>query len=86
MSLRTFTDNVIHLVVENCLVADIPNIFSTRVVTQMSDELLRRLAEESDEVKLERSELTDEIDKLRVGLQSCQRSRPRDFTGKPFDP
>jgi hypothetical protein len=81
MSLRTFTDNVIHLVIENCLVSNLPNIFSTKVVTQMSDEILQRLAEESDEVKIERSQLIDEIEKLRLGLQNCQRSRPRDFSG-----
>lgn len=81
MSLRTFTDNVIHLVIENCLVSDLPNLFSTRAVTQMSDEILKKLAEESDEVKSERSQLVDEIEKLKTGLQNCQRSRPRDFSG-----
>ncbi|RFU81135.1 interferon-induced gtp-binding mx3 [Trichoderma arundinaceum] len=80
MSLRTFTDNVIHLVVENCLISNLPDIFSTKVVTQMNDDLLKRLAEESAEVKSERSQLIDEIEKLRLGLQNCQRSRPRDFS------
>ncbi|KAL6835791.1 hypothetical protein J3E69DRAFT_352299 [Trichoderma sp. SZMC 28015] len=81
MSRRTFTDNVVHLVVENCLISKLPDILSARVVTQMSDEIVKRLAEESDEVKRERSQLADEIEKLKTGLQSCQRSRPRDFSG-----
>lgn len=81
MSRRTFTDNVVHLVIENCLISKLPDIFNPRVVTQMSDEILKRLAEESDEVKTERSQLADEIEKLKTGLQSCQRSRPRDFSG-----
>ncbi|KAL6790852.1 hypothetical protein J3E68DRAFT_443100 [Trichoderma sp. SZMC 28012] len=83
MSRRTFTDNVVHLVVENCLISKLPDILSARVVTQMSDEIVKRLAEESDEVKRERSQLADEIEKLKTGLQSCQRSRPRDFSDLP---
>ncbi|PNP58270.1 hypothetical protein THARTR1_01785 [Trichoderma harzianum] len=81
MSRRTFTDNVVHLVIENCLISKLPDIFNPRVVTQMSEEILKRLAEESDEVKTERRQLADEIEKLKTGLQSCQRSRPRDFSG-----
>ncbi|EHK44594.1 hypothetical protein TRIATDRAFT_181896, partial [Trichoderma atroviride IMI 206040] len=83
MSRRTFTDNVVHLVVENCLISKLPDIFNPRVVTQMSDEILKRLAEESDEIKVERSQLADEIEKLKTGLQSCQRSRPRGFSESP---
>ncbi|KAL7803963.1 hypothetical protein V8C43DRAFT_266461 [Trichoderma afarasin] len=83
MSRRTFTDNVVHLVVENCLISKLPDILSARVVTQMSDDIVKRLAEESDEVKRERSQLADEIEKLKTGLQSCQRSRPRDFSDLP---
>ncbi|EHK22907.1 uncharacterized protein TRIVIDRAFT_132648, partial [Trichoderma virens Gv29-8] len=80
MSLRTFTDNVVNLVIENCLVSRLADVFSARVVTQMSDDMIERLAKESDEVKLERSQLADEIEKLKTGLQNCQRSRPRDFS------
>ncbi|KKP01539.1 hypothetical protein THAR02_06361 [Trichoderma harzianum] len=68
MSRRTFTDNVVHLVVENCLISKLPDILSARVVTQMSDEIVKRLAEESDEVKRERSQLADEIEKLKTDL------------------
>ncbi|KAK0763569.1 hypothetical protein N5P37_002946 [Trichoderma harzianum] len=83
MSRRTFTDNVVHLVVENCLISKLPDILNARIVTQMSDEIVKRLAEESDEVKRERSQLADEIEKLKTALQSCQRSRPRDFSDLP---
>lgn len=80
-SLKTFTDNVIHLVIENCLVSDLPDIFSTKIVTQMSDDILRSVAEESGKVKEERIELEGDIEKLTLGLQECRRSRPRDFSG-----
>ncbi|KAH8126248.1 hypothetical protein FP744_10003490 [Trichoderma asperellum] len=79
-SLKTFTDNVIHLVIENCLVSDLPDIFSTKIVTQMSDDILRSVAEESGKVKEERIELEGDIEKLTLGLQECRRSRPRDFS------
>ncbi|EHK42564.1 hypothetical protein TRIATDRAFT_162166, partial [Trichoderma atroviride IMI 206040] len=79
-SLKTFTDNVIHLVIENCLVSNLPDIFSTKIVTQMSDDTLRQVAEESPKVREERTKLEDEIEKLRLGLQECQRSRPRNFS------
>ncbi|PNP43685.1 hypothetical protein TGAMA5MH_04657 [Trichoderma gamsii] len=78
-SLKTFTDNVVHLVIENCLVSNLPDIFSTKIVTQMSDDKLRQVAEELPKMREERIELEDEIEKLRVGLQECQRSRPRNF-------
>lgn len=80
-SLKTFTDNVVHLVIENCLVSNLPDIFSTKIVTQMSDDKLRQVAEELPKMREERIELEDEIEKLRVGLQECQRSRPRNFAG-----
>ncbi|UKZ61144.1 uncharacterized protein TrAtP1_002415 [Trichoderma atroviride] len=83
-SLKTFTDNVIHLVIENCLVSNLPDIFSTKIVTQMSDDTLRQVAEESPKVREERTKLEDEIEKLRLGLQECQRSRPRNFS-EPAD-
>ncbi|UKZ84336.1 uncharacterized protein TrAFT101_000248 [Trichoderma asperellum] len=79
-SLKTFTDNVIHLVIENCLVSDLPDIFSTKIVTQMSDDILRSVAEESGKTKEERIELADDIVKLTLGLQECRRSRPRNFS------
>lgn len=80
-SLKTFTDNVLHLVIENCLVSNLPDIFSTKIVTQMSDDMLRQVAEESPKVRIERRQLEDETEKLRIGLQECQRSRPRNFSG-----
>ncbi|KAM0446053.1 hypothetical protein ACHAO4_009498 [Trichoderma viride] len=79
-SLKTFTDNVLHLVIENCLVSNLPDIFSTKIVTQMSDDMLRQVAEESPKMRIERRQLEDETEKLRVGLQECQRSRPRNFS------
>ncbi|KAL7918462.1 P-loop containing nucleoside triphosphate hydrolase protein [Trichoderma austrokoningii] len=83
-SLKTFTDNVTNLVIENCLVSSLPDIFSTKIVTQMDDAMLEKMAEEPRKVKAERIALEEEIMVLKLGLQECQRSRPRNFS-EPAD-
>ncbi|KAK4070976.1 uncharacterized protein Triagg1_6343 [Trichoderma aggressivum f. europaeum] len=84
MSRRTFTDNVVHLVLENCLISKLPDIFNPRVVTQMSEEILKRLAEESDEVKRERSQLADEIEKLKTDFpEAVVEKTPKRDTDAP---
>ncbi|RYP01084.1 hypothetical protein DL764_006318 [Monosporascus ibericus] len=80
MSLRTFTDNVIVLAIENCLVRDLPNVFTTRTVSRMEPAKLEQLASESQEIQQERTELKDEIDALARGLESCNKYRDRPMT------
>lgn len=80
MSLRTFTDNVINLAVESCLVCDIDSILTPRKVDCMSEDRLNELASESEEMQAERKALQKEVDILRRGLQKCQRHRPREMT------
>ncbi|RYP76351.1 hypothetical protein DL771_001790 [Monosporascus sp. 5C6A] len=80
MSLRTFTDNVIVLAIENCLVRDLPNVFTTRAVNRMEPAKLEQLASESPDIQQERAELQGEIDALTKGLESCNRYRDRPMT------
>jgi hypothetical protein len=47
----------------------------------MSEEMLRELASETDEVKTKRAHLQSEADILRAGLSKCQKYRPREMTG-----
>lgn len=82
MSLRTFTDNVIILAIENCLVRDLPNVFTTRVVNRMHRSELERLASESPDIQQERIELQAEHDSLKKGLAACNKYRDRPMTGK----
>ncbi|RYP20957.1 hypothetical protein DL765_002494 [Monosporascus sp. GIB2] len=67
MSLRTFTDNVIVLAIENCLIRDLPNVFTTRAVNRMEPTKLEQLASESPDIQQERTELQGEIDALTKG-------------------
>ncbi|KAI0026161.1 hypothetical protein F4780DRAFT_11423 [Xylariomycetidae sp. FL0641] len=85
MSLRTFADNIIVLAVENCLVTEIPSIFTTEMVCQMSSEEVKRLGAEAPEIQVERTEVQAEYDALRKGLTLCNKYRARGATGKQID-
>ncbi|KAH7109954.1 P-loop containing nucleoside triphosphate hydrolase protein [Dactylonectria macrodidyma] len=83
MSRRTFTDNVINLAIESCLVRDIPDILTPTKVHRMSEARLEELAGESEDSKARRENLKEEIDILRQGLAQCLRYRPRPVTVLP---
>ncbi|KAF5550909.1 interferon-regulated resistance GTP-binding protein [Fusarium napiforme] len=83
MSLRTFTDNVINLAVESCLVYDIPDILTPTKVDRMSKERLEELAGESDDTLSRRKSLQEEVEILRQGLAQCRRYKPRAVTPLP---
>lgn len=85
MAHRTFTENVINLVVENCLVCDIPKVLTASIVFKMGEDQLHDLASESEEVLAKRSQLQDEIRILEQGLDRCRIYKPRTTTGMlPF--
>ncbi|KAL1870870.1 hypothetical protein Daus18300_004959 [Diaporthe australafricana] len=79
MSRRTFIENVINLAVENCLICDIPNILTPKKVNHMTEETLRDLVSESEEVLLKREVLQEQAKTLREGLRICQQHRRRDI-------
>ncbi|KAK0627952.1 P-loop containing nucleoside triphosphate hydrolase protein [Immersiella caudata] len=82
MSLRVFTDNVMTLALENCLISDIPNILSPGQVYSMSDEKVAVLAAESKPVQRLRQELQTDLEKLRAGFSACRKHRSRESIGK----
>ncbi|KAF6514656.1 hypothetical protein HZS61_005790 [Fusarium oxysporum f. sp. conglutinans] len=67
-SRRTFTENVINLAIESCLVCELPNILTPSMVHGMSNERLQELVAESEETICRRKALEDEIEVLRKGL------------------
>ncbi|ETS81767.1 hypothetical protein PFICI_06769 [Pestalotiopsis fici W106-1] len=83
MSLRTFADNVVNLAAENCLISEIPDILTSMMVVQMSEERLQEIASESEDIQMERSQLQHEVEILREGLKKCQRSRVHEKTVLP---
>ncbi|KAI0521330.1 P-loop containing nucleoside triphosphate hydrolase protein [Xylaria bambusicola] len=86
LSLRNFTDNVTILAVENCLIKDLPSIFTTSMVSQMEDDMLERLAAESSEMQIERAELEAECETLQKGFDLCKAYRGRKSTVLPDMP
>ncbi|KAH7122018.1 P-loop containing nucleoside triphosphate hydrolase protein [Dactylonectria estremocensis] len=80
MSRRTFTDNVVNLAIESCLICHIPDILTPTMVDRMSEEELNELATESTGTISRRKRLREEIDILRLGLAKCQRYKPRAIT------
>ncbi|POR33766.1 Interferon-induced GTP-binding protein Mx3 [Tolypocladium paradoxum] len=79
LSLRTFTDNVVNLAIEGCLICDIPDILTPAKVDRMSKETLSELAAESEDAQSRREHLQEEIEILRQGLEQCRRS----LVGRP---
>lgn len=71
MSLRTFTDNVVVLAVENCLVRDLPFVITTERFKQMTDDELEQLASEAADIQETRQQQQVELDFLRESLQAC---------------
>jgi hypothetical protein len=86
MSHRTFTENVINLAVDNCLMRDIPRILTPEKVIQMTEETLKDLASESSDILSKREFLQQQARKLREGLQVCQQHRRREVPGTYIDP
>lgn len=81
MSRRTFTDNVINLAIESCLVCSIPEILTPTKVDGMSDTELEDLAAERIETTSRRNLLDTEIKILQDGLATCRKHKPRIANG-----
>ncbi|KAH6886276.1 P-loop containing nucleoside triphosphate hydrolase protein [Thelonectria olida] len=82
-SRRTFTENVINLAVESCLICDIPNILTPTQVDSMTEKRLKELALEPEDVQSRREHLEKEIEALREGKELCYKYRPRTVTARP---
>ncbi|KAH7162404.1 P-loop containing nucleoside triphosphate hydrolase protein [Dactylonectria estremocensis] len=83
-SLQTFTENVIILGVENCLVSQVPEILSLDRVLELSDERLALLAKEPVQTTQRRTALQLERSELRTAFRACQRHQNRGLPGIPI--
>ncbi|KAI1417105.1 P-loop containing nucleoside triphosphate hydrolase protein [Hypoxylon sp. FL1857] len=83
MSLRTFTDNVIILAVENCLIKDLPSIVTAGGFSQMEDAEIGQLASEAPEIQEERKKLQEDCEAFEEGLRICNKYKLRKFTSVP---
>lgn len=76
MSLGTFTDNIIILAAENCLVAKIPDLLKSIIDKDMEPDMLAVLADEPRLISQERKRLGKQVSALEDGLRICEKNRP----------
>ncbi|OCL09850.1 hypothetical protein AOQ84DRAFT_220322 [Glonium stellatum] len=69
ITLEVFITNVTTLVIENCLIDELPNMFSEEVVSLLKNEELGSLVAESDGIRAERKWQEDKLHALKVGLE-----------------
>ena len=82
MSLKTFTDNIIILAIENCLICELPSILEPNMVNTLTDDEIKELVSERPEVTEEREHLRKGLAALTKGLSACRRHRPLEVRGK----
>ncbi|OAA63418.1 Dynamin, GTPase domain protein [Niveomyces insectorum RCEF 264] len=82
MSLRTFTENVIILAVENCLMTELPSMLTSAMVYDMDEDMLRTLAAESPSVAQDRLDAERDARVLAEGLRICKKYRPRESSAR----
>ncbi|OAQ67158.1 dynamin family protein [Pochonia chlamydosporia 170] len=83
MSRRTFTDTVINLAIESCLIRNLPDILTPTKVDKMGEERIRELAAEAEDAQARRDQLKEETIVLREGLEQCRKYKPRGVTVVP---
>lgn len=82
VALEVIIGNFAALVVENCLLDPLPDIFSPETVMGFDDNLTRQIAVESEDSQKERARIIEKIKILQDGLQSLDRlGRVNTITG-----
>ncbi|XTI92272.1 P-loop containing nucleoside triphosphate hydrolase protein [Cenococcum geophilum] len=75
-ALRTFIDNVVSLAIANCLVYELPNLFTLDMVQDIAsknESLLQALASEPPKTRNRRATLEEEHEDLQKALDECKR-------------
>ncbi|KAL1953240.1 hypothetical protein VTO42DRAFT_3355 [Malbranchea cinnamomea] len=73
VALKKVVDDVSVLAVEQCLIKPLPSLFTPEIVFNLKDDVVRRIAGESEESIIERERLTDRLRVLETGLQQLSR-------------
>lgn len=79
--MRSFTENMVILAVENQLMCEMPRIFTTAKIVRLDKDMLEKLAGESDDVRSIRQEIKAELASLKTGLELCSKWRQPDLKG-----
>ena len=80
VALETFIDNVVSLAIENCILANLQDIFSPGTVSQMEDKTLATLGSETSEITIRRMEEERRLKILEDSLKLCKDASNREST------
>lgn len=69
-ALVVFVDNIVVLAVENCLLRPLGEIFTSKMVTGMSDNQIQDIAAEPQETRNERLQMKTDLEQLRGGKRA----------------
>lgn len=64
------------------MISVIPSILTPDMVNRMDDETLIALAAESEDVRVDREYLSEQLEVLKQGLEKCRRYGGRQSSGK----
>lgn len=71
--MKRFIDDVAVEAIEVNLLSLLHNIYSPLIVTTMADELVTRIAGESEENRIQREQFKRQLEVLKSGLETCKR-------------
>ncbi|OBR03058.1 Dynamin family protein [Colletotrichum higginsianum IMI 349063] len=72
VALKRFIDDVSVLAIETCLIQFLPDLFTPNIVYEMTDDQVKHLAAESQELIEERAQCLERQEVLEVGLQTLR--------------
>ena len=72
VAFKRFIDDVAVEVIETCLVSTIADVLSPISVTTMDEDLVKKIAGESEETRAQRDELQKQVDVLTKGFTTCK--------------
>ncbi|KAH0565504.1 hypothetical protein GP486_001098 [Trichoglossum hirsutum] len=89
VALKRFIDDITIEAIESKLISPLGDIFSPLTVITMSDDLVTRIAGESEENRAQREQLTKQLDVLTKGSDTCEdettQSDPEFKNGNTYD-
>ena len=71
--MKVLVDNFSVLAVEKCMLSDLSNVLSPDIVMKLDDDMVSKIAAESESSILERKRTTEELKSLEEGLVTLNR-------------
>lgn len=82
VAMRKFVDDFSNLAVEKCLLEPLLHIFGPRTVERMTDDVVKNIALEDENMQAERRRLTNKLTVLETSMSRLQRLDKHSLTGQ----